>query len=393
MIDTKNKMTYPGFSLSYCTNLWCIHQSLISMELVSLLGENRFNLCLFGNMSDGQFLLGHDEPTPDFKWIAGPPHSSSDMERLSQIVCDADVAVLGACPREVLTARAKTGKLTFIMSERIHKTPIPWWRWMDPRFHRGLMMYRSIANRDNVHYLAMGAYAAEDARRIGAYGDRMWTWAYLPEVTPQPLHPRTKTQMSILWVGRMLEWKRVDFLLKAVANICHEPTFDRLDVVGTGPEKERLLKLARQLGLRDKCIFHEPVSPAKVRELMRQSDVYVLPSNRHEGWGAVANEAMSEGAVLVANEQAGAARILVDHGRTGFLFEDDNIGSLTTILQTLLADALLRETVRQAAWQAMHQRWHPRIGAERLVGLCQGLLGLAPMPENKDGLCSCVLEK
>jgi glycosyltransferase involved in cell wall biosynthesis len=380
-------MVLNKFTLAHCTNLWCLHQSPTSRELVSLLGEDRFKLCLFGNMNENLFLLGHDESTPDYKWIVGPPRSHGDVERLRQIVCDADVAVLGACPREVMVARAKTGKLTFIMSERIHKTPIPWWRWLDPRFHHGLMKYRSIANRENVHYLAMGAYAAEDVRHIGAYGDRLWTWAYLPEVAPQSPQPRTKAKMHILWVGRMLDWKRIDLLLNAVANIFQEPTFGRLDVVGAGPEKESLHGLARQLGLGKKCIFHEPVSPAKVRELMRQSDVYVLPSNRHEGWGAVANESMSEGAVLVANEQAGAARVLIDHGRTGFLFEDDNVASLTAILQNLLADPALRETIRQAAWQHMQQLWHPRVGAERLVALTQGLLGLVPMPEYQDGPC------
>jgi glycosyltransferase involved in cell wall biosynthesis len=186
----------------------------------------------------------------------------------------------------------------------------------------------------------------------------------------------------------MLDWKRVDLLLKAVALVCHQPNFGKVDIVGTGPEKSRLLELAQKLGLGAKCVFHEPVAADRVRELMRQADVYVLPSNRNEGWGVVANEAMSEGAVLVSNEQAGAAPVLIDHGRTGFLFEDGNIAALATILRMLLSDASLRETVRQAAWQEMQQLWHPRVGAERLVGLCQGLLGRAPMPEYSEGPCS-----
>jgi glycosyltransferase involved in cell wall biosynthesis len=388
-----NTMINPCFSLAYVTNFWGHHQAPVSREFVRLLGEERFRLCLFGDVHASQFILGFDGSVPDYRWIAGPRRAAGDLERLVRIVCDADVAVLGACPREVMVARAGTGKLTFIMSEREWKTPPAWWRWLDPRFHRGLMMYRRIANRENVHYLAMGAYAADDVRHIGAYGDRLWTWAYLPEVAPQPPQPRTNARMRILWVGRMLDWKRVDLLLQAIARVYRESTFGTLDIVGTGPEKEALLELARRLELGDRCNFHEPVSPAKVRELMRQSDVYVLPSNRHEGWGAVANEAMSEGAVLVANEQAGAARVLIDHGRTGFLFEDDNVAALTAILKNLLTDAALRETVRQAAWLEMQQMWHPRVGAERLVSLCQGLLGQIPMPVYKNGLCSRSGEK
>jgi len=185
----------------------------------------------------------------------------------------------------------------------------------------------------------------------------------------------------------MLKWKRVDLLLNAVAHIHHEPDFGRLDVVGAGPEKPRLLKLSRRLGLGEKCVFHEPVATDRVRGLMRQADVYVLPSNRCEGWGAVANEAMSEGAVLVANEHAGAARMLIDHGRTGFLFENNDASALEAILRMLLRDAALRETVRRAAWREMQQLWHPHIGAERLIALCQGLLGLGSIPAYSEGPC------
>lgn len=386
-------MTHSNFSLAYCTNIWSHHQGPISRELVRVLGEDCFKMCLFETVFEEQRKLGWASDVPDHKWIAGPPSSSSDLERLGQIVCDADVAVLGACPQAVREARAATGKLTFVMHERMWKKPFYWWRMLNPRFARGVKIIRKLANRENVHYLPMGAYAAADARRIGAFGDRLWTWAYFAEVASQPPRPRSNDHMRILWVGRMLNWKRVDLLLKAVARICRDPAFGRLDVVGAGPEKSKLLKLAKKLSMGDKCIFHEPVAPDQVRELMRQADVYVLPSNRYEGWGVVANEALSEGAVLVANEQAGAARMLIDQGRTGFLFEDDNTVALASILQTLLADSSLRETVRQAAWQEMQRLWHPRVGAERLVGLCQGLLELAPMPAYQEGPCSRVAEE
>lgn len=381
-------MSKPSFSLAYCTNIWTHHQAPICTELVRLLGEDHFKLCLFEPVPEEQRKLGYASTAPDHRWIVGPPNSSGDPNRLSQIVCDADVAVLGACPQEVQVARAATGKLTFVMSERMSKKPFYWWRMLNPRFARGIARFKSIANRENVHYLPMGAYAAGDVRRIGAYGDRQWTWAYFAEIAPSPPEPRTSDQIRILWVGRMLKWKRVDLLLKAIARVCHEPAFGRLDVVGAGPDKSRLLKLARKLNLGDKCVFHEPVAPDRVRELMRQADVYVLSGNRYEGWGVVANEAMSEGAVLVANEQAGAAPVLIDHGRTGFLFPDDDLGGLARILQSLIADAQLREMVRQAAWQQMQRLWHPRVGAERLVALSEGLLGLAAMPEFQEGACS-----
>jgi glycosyltransferase involved in cell wall biosynthesis len=376
-----------AFSLAYCNNVWTHYQAPVSREFVRFLGEDRFRLCLFEPVNEERRRLGWAGDVPRHPWIAGPPSSSGESERIGRIVCDADVAVLGACPQEIQAARAATGKLTFVMSERMWMRPFHWWRLLIPRYARRVRRIKQIANRPSVHYLPMGAYAAGDARRIGAYGDRIWTWAYFADVAAQPPQPRAGGPMRILWAGRMLRWKRIDLLLGVIARLCREPGFGRLDVVGDGPEKPRLLRLARKLGLGEKCVFHEPVAVERVRELMREADVYVLPSNRYEGWGVVANEAMSEGAVLVANQQAGAPPVLVHHGRTGFLFEDGNADALAGILQTLLADASLRETVRQAAWRAMQRLWHPRVGAERFVALCQGLLGLAPMPAYHEGPC------
>jgi glycosyltransferase involved in cell wall biosynthesis len=303
------------------------------------------------------------------------------------------VTVLDSFPDQIMLERADTGKPTFILGERFVKKGFFRLRMLNPRFARGIRRLRAIANRPNVHYLAIGKYAASDAKLMGAFGDRLWTWAYFTEVASQSPEPRSKHRVRILWVGRMLRWKRVDVILRAVARVGHDPNFERLDIVGAGPEKASLLKLAKKLGLGDKCLFHEPVPAARVRELMREADVYVLSSNRCEGWGAVAGEAMSEGAVLAASDEAGAARVLIDQGRTGFLFEDGNAAALAEVLQTILAEATLRETVRQAAWREMQRLWHPRVGAERLIALCHGILGLKPMPAYQQGPCSSCLLK
>lgn len=380
-------MHQTALSVAYCTNIWSHHQSPISRELALLLGEDRFRLCLFEPVNEERLKQGWGSAAPDCTWIAGPPQSSGEMEHLREIVCGADVAVMGACPREILAARVATGKLTFVMGERMWKEPLRYCRLLNPRFLYWLLKFNRVANRKHVHYLPMGAYASGDVRRICAYGDRLWTWAYFAEVAPQPPNARTAGQVRFLWMGRMLDWKRVDLLLEAVAQVCQHPDFGQVDIVGTGPEKARLMSLAKDLKLGDTCVFHESVPFHQAREMMRQADVYVLPSDRHEGWGVVANEAMSEGAVLVANEQAGAARVLVDHGRTGFLFKDGDVGALVRILRTLLDDAALRVKIRQAAWLDMQRVWHPRVGAERLIGLSEGLLGRSPMPDYAEGPC------
>jgi glycosyltransferase involved in cell wall biosynthesis len=250
------------------------------------------------------------------------------------------------------------------------------------------MRRKRILASQNVHYFSIGAYAAEDISRIGVLEERLWNWAYFADVPPSPPKPRLQKNVQILWVGRMLKWKRVDIVLRAIAAIQNERRFGRLDIVGDGPEKLRLVKLAETLGLEKKCTFHEPIRTTGIREMMRQADFCILSSNRYEGWGVVANEAMSEGALLIANEQAGASKVLVTNGLTGFIFRDGDSNELGALLRYLLCETEMCEEIRKMAWSEMQRLWHPRVGAERLIRLCQGLLGFCNIPIYKEGPCS-----
>ena len=50
---------------------------------------------------------------------------------------------------------------------------------------------------------------------------------------------------------------------------------------------------------------------AEVRELMHTHDVYVLASDGHEGWGAVASEALEEGMSMIGTYEAGSSATIL----------------------------------------------------------------------------------
>jgi len=178
-------------------------------------------------------------------------------------------------------------------------------------------------------------------------------------------------------------------VIRAVARIQQEPWFGGCLVVGDGPERSSLMRLSRNLHIRkDSLEFSPPVPIDKVREMMRSHDILILSSNRQEGWGAVAAEAMSEGCVLVANEQAGAARALVHHGETGLLFADGDADRLVDCLAQLAHKHDMRERIRQTAWRKVHESWSAGVGADRVVRLSQDLLDQGDSGRYLSGLCS-----
>ena len=111
---------------------------------------------------------------------------------------------------------------------------------------------------------------------------------------------------KVLWVGRMLDWKRVETLVDAV------PDDMELHLYGHGPDEENIRRHASRKG---NVFFHDFVSIEQVRKLMRQHDIYVLPSDGGEGWGAVLNEALEEGMIAIASLESGAGATMLESNR------------------------------------------------------------------------------
>ncbi|MGD9731523.1 MAG: glycosyltransferase family 4 protein [Desulfamplus sp.] len=375
------------FTMVYGTNIWTHHQVPIAKAIAEIMGPENFRMALFEVVHEERRKLGWEDNSIS-TWVIGPPRSEEEKNRIIQQCIDADVMVVGACPMEVLKARTIAGKLSLVASERLLKKRFHHIRMFNPRYANGIIKYRKLANNSCNHALSIGHYAPNDLRILGLFGDRIWKWGYFVDINSQPPMPIQDQPLKLLWVGRMLDWKRVSDLLWTISRIQHLPNFGECVIVGDGPEKSRLMHLAKRLRLNsDRVRFHQPVHFEEVRKMMRNSDIYVFTSNRKEGWGAVAGEAMSEGCILVANEQAGSSQELIIDGETGFLFKDGNINQLTELLKRLSNDYPLRMHVRQRAWERMHKLWHPRVAAEHLIALCNGLLGIKDMPNFTDGPC------
>lgn len=124
----------------------------------------------------------------------------------------------------------------------------------------------------------------------------------------------------IIGVGRLVKRKGFDFFIKVLAklpdNVCGI-------IIGDGPEKESLEKLARELKIDDRVIFTGFVDQNKKFQYLQNSDVFFL-SSVHEGFGIVLQEAMQVGLPIIATNNGGQVD-LVEDGKNGFLVEFDNI--------------------------------------------------------------------
>src|SRR6202022_2081255 len=159
--------------------------------------------------------------------------------------------------------------------------------------------------------------------------------------TPSPTQPKS---VDCILVGRLLAHKHVDVMLRALALT---PGVTGL-IVGSGPEKERLIALAGELGISDRVLFESPDTHEAVLDALRGARLLVFPSTR-EGFGVAVLEANACGVpALVVQHPDNAALELVRDGVTGIIC-DLAPEPMAAQIRKFLADQLMQSRMSQAA--------------------------------------------
>jgi glycosyltransferase involved in cell wall biosynthesis len=151
----------------------------------------------------------------------------------------------------------------------------------------------------------------------------------------------------VLFVGRLVEIKDVPTLLRAVARLHHQVPVLRVALAGDGPMREALTQQVAELALQS--VVHFLGQREDVAELICAADIMVLPSLR-EGLSNVILEGMM-GAKPVVASRAGGNVELIEHNRTGLLFDIGDDAGLACALDQLVNDGPLRAKLGQSALQ------------------------------------------
>jgi teichuronic acid biosynthesis glycosyltransferase TuaC len=177
------------------------------------------------------------------------------------------------------------------------------------------------------------------------------------------------TSNTILSVGNLIPIKGHELLLQALAAVLpHYPNIS-CEIIGDGPERERLAGLAREYKIADKVRFLGRQSRKQVAEAMRRCLLFALPS-RYEGLGCVYLEAMSAEKPVIACRGQGIDEI-IRHGSNGWLVDSGNLHELTAALSVLLQDLKLRRQLGEAARRTILQGFTSSYQAAQLMLLYQ----------------------
>lgn len=181
----------------------------------------------------------------------------------------------------------------------------------------------------------------------------------IPNGVDASLLDAAKTRKSpgqVLFVGRLVRYKMVDVLVKALGRVRRELPVSRLVIVGDGPDRRPLEALAEAVAPGGVEFKGTLVSNQEVAQLFKQSSVFVLPSVS-EGEGIVLKEAMAASLPVIATRVEGSGVIgLVKDGVNGFLVPPGDQDQLAGAILRVLKDGDLRDSMG-AEGRKMAEAW------------------------------------
>ncbi len=147
-----------------------------------------------------------------------------------------------------------------------------------------------------------------------------------------------KNKRIILFVGRLVKYKGIEYLLKAMKTVISTFKNSCLLIVGDGPLRNNLEYLSSDMNLKSNIFFVGNVNNRILRNIYRIADLFVLPSiSNSEGFGIVLLEAMVHAKPVVASNVGGIPHI-VKNGFNGLLVAPRDYKELANRIIDLLSD-------------------------------------------------------
>jgi glycosyltransferase involved in cell wall biosynthesis len=225
--------------------------------------------------------------------------------------------------------------------------------WLMPRVYR------------KTPIIAVSASTRDDLVGLGFRADQIHI-VHNGVLEVSPLQRNPAAEPRILCAGRLTPQKGVDVIIRAMPIVLRSLPNARLDIVGQGPDRTRLERLAWSLKLATHVRFHGYLPGAARDQLAAQAWVAVCPS-AFEGWGVSCVEAGARGLPVIASNVNGLRDSVLD-GVTGLLVPQGDPRALAEAVVGLLGDPELREAMSVAGmdWAAAHS-WERSTNELRIV--------------------------
>ncbi len=368
------------------------HQIPFCTEMREKLGEN-FLFIQTQPMEEERLKLGWKEEE-DIPYVK---YSYKEPKLCQKLIMESDITIWGGAEDEtMLKPRLEAKKPVLRYSERLYKTGQ--WKSISPRGRKKKYEDHTKYNDAPVYLLCAGGFVAADFNIIKAYPGKRLKWGYFPEFreyNEQELDQLFENKafntgtVEILWVGRFIRWKHPGDAIYAVKELAKYNKNFHLTMIGGGELEEKIREKIKRKGLENYITLAGVKSPQEVRAAMEKADFLWMTSDHQEGWGAVMNEAMNSGCVVIANWQEGATPFLIDYTKNGFYCEVQDPQLIVGLTSLMMKSKELTQKMGRRAYRTIADEWNAKVAVERLLQVCEAIAaGREPEIIWESGPCS-----
>ena len=246
--------------------------------------------------------------------------------------------------------------------ERLHRVLLPVTRWIWRRATRVVAVCESLGRL---------ALRTDPGLRYSVIPNGVDLTRFRPSARGRNRHGG---KIRCIAVARLVERKGLGDLIAAIASL--ERGRFELEILGSGPDEQRLRDLAERLGVSREVTFAGSVSRGEIPGRYRDADIFTLAS-REEAFGNVFAEAMASGLPIVGSTVGGIPE-LVEHGKNGFLVPPREPRALAAAIRLLADNPDLRAEIgRRNRMQAEANLSWSRV-TTRYLSTYNGVLRRAP---------------
>lgn len=364
------------------------HQAPVADEFYKLLGDEYCFVELI-NLGDTKGATDDYSKRP---YLLRAWESTESLKKAMELARTAECCVFGGTDAlSYEKERMKLGLLSFEMGERWLKQGIK--SFASPRLWQWLKTYYLGGwNNKPLYKLCCSAFCSIDHYRLGTFKGKSYKWGYFTSISEDysyfsKFQGVTNISASLMWCARFIDWKHPELPIHLADRLRKNGISFTLDMYGDGIMREALEQKSNELGLSDCVKFHGNIPNDQIHQAMQEHNIFLFTSDRGEGWGAVANEAMSEGCLLIGSDEIGAVPYLVKDGENGLIFKSRDLDSLYEKVDWAIEHSDVCLNIREAAKQSMKNVWSPENAAMSLLKLIDNLKQGKDTPFDK-GPCS-----
>ena len=261
-------------------------------------------------------------------------------------------------------ARGIGAKTLFFTWQNLYRRYPPPFSWFEQYNYRH-SSWAIAGNQEAIEVLRKKGYR-KNISLIPQFG--------VDEETFKPGHQRERGRpFTVGYVGRLVEEKGIHLLLKAMAGISGEW---ELLMLGTGPKRRELEKLASDLKISQRTRFFSFLPSSQLPEFYRQLDLLVLPSitkpNWKEQFGRVLIEAMACGVPVVGSTCGEIPNVI---GDAGLIFPEGNVEALRESILKLMADEELLRSLARKGRERVLEKFTQKAVASRTFDVYCKIMG------------------